>query len=96
MSGFQIRGVVEGFYGSPWSMEERGRILHEMARLGMNLYVYAPKNDLLHRHQWETPYPPESIQEFKNMVEEGKKLGVSVAMALSPGLTLTYGDSGKI
>ncbi|HPE42230.1 MAG TPA: protein O-GlcNAcase, partial [Thermotogota bacterium] len=96
MSGFQIRGVVEGFYGSPWSMEERGRILHEMARLGMNLYVYAPKNDLLHRHQWETPYPPEAIREFKNMVEEGKKLGVSVAMALSPGLTLTYGDSGKI
>lgn len=96
MSGFQIRGVVEGFYGAPWSMEERARILREMARLKMNLYVYAPKNDLLHRHQWETPYPLEFIRDFEKLVEEGKRYGVSVAMALSPGLTLTYGDSGQI
>ena len=96
MSGFQIRGVVEGFYGTPWTMEERARILQEMARLDMNLYVYAPKNDRLHRHQWKTPYPPEFFREFKNLVEEGKQLGVGVAIALSPGLSLTYGDSGLI
>jgi len=96
MNGFQIRGVVEGFYGPPWTMEERALILREMARLEMNLYVYAPKNDLLHRHRWETPYPPEFIREFKALVDLGKTSGVGVALALSPGLTLTYSDFGQI
>jgi hyaluronoglucosaminidase len=96
MAQFSIKGIVEGFYGTPWTMEARLRILEEMRRIGMNLYVYAPKNDLLHRHQWETPYPKEFMDSFGRLVGFGKENGIGVSMAVSPGLTLTYSDNDKI
>ena len=42
-------GVVEGFYGRPWTEAERRMMLHFLGEHGMNLYVYAPKDDPYHR-----------------------------------------------
>ena len=49
MAEFVHRGVIEGFYGPPYSHEERLRLLDELGGCGMNRYVYAPKHDPLHR-----------------------------------------------
>lgn len=38
----KYRGVVEGFYGNPWSHETRLSILDFMGRHKMNSYVYGP------------------------------------------------------
>lgn len=39
----RFRGVVEGFYGTPWSHEERMRQLEFYGRNKMNTYIYGPK-----------------------------------------------------
>ena len=38
-----ILGVVEGFYGNPWTKDERFNLLKRMKEQNMNAYIYAPK-----------------------------------------------------
>lgn len=90
MSAFTHRGVVEGFYGAPWSHHERLWMIEQLGRWGMNRYVYAPKDDPLHRAEWRTPYPREAMAQFAALVECGDAKGVRVGFALSPGLTIEY------
>ena len=51
------RGVIEGFYGFPWSFEDRASMIRDMSEYKMNIYMYAPKDDPYHRDQWREPYP---------------------------------------
>ena len=52
------RGVVEGFYGTPWSHEARLRQLEFYGRNKMNVYLYGPKDDPYHSTpNWRKPYP---------------------------------------
>ncbi|MGW2222295.1 beta-N-acetylglucosaminidase domain-containing protein [Nonomuraea sp. NPDC001684] len=44
-AGFAVRGVIEGFYGRPWSHEQRLDLLGFLGARGMNTYVHAPKAD---------------------------------------------------
>ncbi len=59
-----MRGVVEGFYGPPWSHAERLSLLGWLARQGLDTYVYAPKNDVHHRRRWREPYGTEAMARF--------------------------------
>jgi hyaluronoglucosaminidase len=45
----RVRGVVEGFYGEPWTHRARLRQLDFYGAHKMNTYVYAPKDDPYHR-----------------------------------------------
>ncbi|XP_075355441.1 protein O-GlcNAcase-like [Mycteria americana] len=49
-------GVVEGFYGRPWSTEQRKLLFQWLKRWGLNCYMYAPKDELKHRLLWREPY----------------------------------------
>src|SRR5579875_607546 len=40
-----IKGIVEGFYGKPWSQAERINMFTFMAHNHFSTYVYAPKDD---------------------------------------------------
>ena len=51
-----LSGVIEGFYGKPWTRAERFELFDWMAAWGLNTYVYAPKDDLHHRALWREPY----------------------------------------
>ena len=64
MTTCRFRGVIEGFYGPAWSHENRLWMLEKLGSWGMNLYVYAPKNDPFHRERWRDPYPPREVREF--------------------------------
>jgi hyaluronoglucosaminidase len=90
MNTFKTKGVVEGFYGKPWTWEERKDIISFMGQEGYNLYIYAPKADLLHRDKWREMYDTEFEQHFKELIEAGKRSGVDVSMAISPGLSLVH------
>jgi len=92
MSRFRYRGWVEGFYGPPWSHEDRLWMLERSGGWGMNRYVYAPKDDPFHRERWREPYPEPTRKEFRELVERGREHGVEVGFALSPGLSITYSD----
>lgn len=92
MSGFAYRGIVEGFYGPPWTHEDRLWLLDRAGEWGMNVYVYAPKDDPLHRARWREPYPDRELARFRELVERGARAGVRVGFAVSPGLSMRYAD----
>ena len=61
-----LAGVIEGFYGQPWSLAERIELFDWMAGWGLNTYLYAPKDDLKQRAIWRELY---SAQEAATLGE---------------------------
>ena len=95
-SPFRHRGIVEGFYGRPWAHEDRLWWIERLARLGMNTFVLAPKDDPLQRQRWREPYPAAEQARSAELVERGARAGVSVGFALSPGLSIRYSDAEDV
>ncbi|MBM4355775.1 MAG: hypothetical protein FJ109_18625 [Deltaproteobacteria bacterium] len=81
-------GVVEGFYGRPWTWDERMGVLRLMAALGMNHYVYAPKDDPLHREQWRVPCPAAELSHLACLLREAQALSLEASFGISPGLSM--------
>ena len=51
------RGVIEGYYGVPYSAEVTKDLFRFMARYKMNTYMYGAKSDPYHSQLWAEPYP---------------------------------------
>lgn len=85
-----LRGVIEGFYGEPWTFADRESLMPFCRENKLNAYIYAPKDDLYHRAKWRESYPADKIAELKNLVETAKANGVKFIFAVSPGLDLNY------
>lgn len=83
-----LRGIVEGFYGTPWNEDERLDMIAFCGRIDMNVYVYAPKDDPYHRERWREPYPAEQLEDLARLVEFAKTNNVHFVFAVSPGLSL--------
>jgi hypothetical protein len=92
---FPESGVVEGFYGRPWSHAERRSMILRLARLGMGMYVYAPKNDPLHRDDWRTPYPDEALARFAELDRLARGVGVTFSFGISPGRDMDLDDPAE-
>lgn len=82
--------MIEGFYGSPWTHEERLDLLRFAAAEGFGLWVHAPKDDPYHRRLWREPYPEAELARLAELAAEAARLGVDLAWALAPGLDLCY------
>lgn len=93
---FAHRGVIEGYYGAPYAHADRLWLLERIGAWGMNRYVYAPKDDPLHRAQWRAAYDAAALGEFAELVAHGGAHGVSVGFALSPGLSIEYGAAADV
>ncbi len=87
---FPERGVVEGFYGTPWSHQDRLDILDFEGAHGMNVYYYAPKDDPYHRRLWRQPYPPDRFRQLGALARAARDNFVNFCFAISPGLSMTY------
>jgi len=83
-------GVIEGFYGRPWSWQERERILAVLANHGLTAYLYAPKDDPLHRHRWREPYPAPDMDRFEALATQAARLGVALVFGISPFLDFDF------
>jgi hyaluronoglucosaminidase len=53
---FAVRGVVEGFYGKPWTHAQKLKGIEYFADYNMNTYFLAPKDDPLQRFNWRSPF----------------------------------------
>ncbi|MYL43465.1 beta-N-acetylhexosaminidase [Virgibacillus massiliensis] len=89
----EYRGVIEGFYGTPWSHEERVDQLKFYGDNKMNTYVYAPKDDPYHRDAWRGPYPTGKLNELAELVDIAKKNHIDFVFTISPGLDICYSDN---
>lgn len=88
-----MRGLVEGFYGRPWSHRARLDAIAFLAPHGMNAYVYAPKDDPKHRADWRVPYDTHEREEFAALAAHGDAHGVRFGFAISPGLDIDYASA---
>ncbi|MFD5214033.1 beta-N-acetylglucosaminidase domain-containing protein [Microbacterium sp. NPDC058345] len=89
------RGIIEGFYGEPWSHDERRSALRLAGRLKLNSYVYAPKDDPYHRVRWREPYPDDELALLADLAREGADHGVDVVVALHPAGSMVFSDEAE-
>ena len=89
------RGVVEGFYGTPWSHEHRLRQLDFYGRHKMNVYIYGPKDDPYHRDHWREPYPDTEAARIRELVDRAKARGVHFYWAIHPGIDIKWTDADR-
>ncbi|MCP2635544.1 beta-N-acetylglucosaminidase domain-containing protein [Microbacterium sp. HD4P20] len=89
------RGIIEGFYGEPWSHDERLSALHFAGRVKLNSYVYAPKDDPWHRERWRDLYPPDALARLVELAREGAANGVDVVVALHPAGSMVFADDAE-
>jgi hypothetical protein len=89
-------GVVEGFYGRPWSGEQRVRLFGWMARWGLNSYLYAPKDDPKHRACWRELYAGEELRELARLISDSQRHGVTFSYGIGPGLDLRFGSAADV
>ena len=87
---FPVRGIVEGFYGPPWSHGNRLDVLPFEGQHGMNIYIYGPKDDPYHRKLWREPYPPEQLKHMGELADTARENFVDLSFAISPGLSMIY------
>ncbi len=87
---FPERGIVEGFYGTPWSHQDRLEVLRFEGQHGMNVYYYAPKDDPYHRKLWQEPYPPAEMKRLEDLAGAARANFVNFCFAISPGLSMVY------
>ncbi|KAG6462439.1 protein O-GlcNAcase isoform X2 [Manduca sexta] len=91
-----ICGVVEGFYGRPWTTEQRKDLFQKLKKWGMDMYVYAPKDDYKHRAYWRELYTVEEAEHLTSLISAAKAQGIIFCYALSPGLDITYSSQKEI
>ncbi|MCQ2153954.1 MAG: protein O-GlcNAcase [Bacteroidales bacterium] len=57
------RGIIEGYYGMPYSAAVTKDLFRFMARYKLNTYMYGAKSDPYHSEFWSEPYPDEITPE---------------------------------
>jgi hyaluronoglucosaminidase len=87
---FQYRGIVEGFFGPPWSIPHRMSMFAFGAARGMNTYLYAPKDDPYHRERWRVPYPPDAWNELCALIDSATSLDISFVYGFHPAKGLHF------
>nr|CAG4651614.1 EOG090X01OH [Triops cancriformis] len=85
-----VGGVVEGFYGRPWTTDQRKDLFVKLQEWGLNSYVYAPKDDYKHRAYWRDLYTVEEADHLTTLIAAAKEHNIAFYYALSPGLDIAY------
>lgn len=80
-----FRGVVEGYYGRPWGTEGRLSLLKFMGEVGMNTFIYGPKDDPYHHGRWRDEYPKDQAEDFKKLLAVAKKNKIHFYWAIHLG-----------
>jgi hyaluronoglucosaminidase len=86
----EFTGYIEGYFGRTLTWPQRRGIFDQLARLGMNRYLYAPKEDPYHRVRWKESYPADWHDELSNLASHAARQGVTLVPALAPGLSYSY------
>ncbi len=91
-----VRGVIEGFYGIPWSDADRADQLEFYGAHKLNTYQYSPKDDPYLRERWREAYPDDKLAQIAELVAQAQSNHVTFTYALSPGLSVCYSSDSDI
>ncbi|MEC0370265.1 beta-N-acetylglucosaminidase domain-containing protein [Paenibacillus chibensis] len=79
------RGFIEGFYGYPWSHEDRKDLMAFGGGQKLNTYIYAPKDDPYHRKHWRDMYPDDKAKEISELAAAGHANNLNFVWTIHPG-----------
>jgi len=83
-AGSMPLGIIEGFFGHPWSWAERRSCADFLGREGFDFYLYAPKSDPWLRRHWQSPWPEEDWAQLVALRRACADAGVRFGLGLSP------------
>lgn len=78
------RGFIEGYYGNPWSLEDRIDLMKFGGYYKLNAYFYAPKDDPKHNAKWRELYTEEELVNIKALADAGNESKCRFVFALHP------------
>lgn len=83
-SDVKRRGFIEGYYGNPWTDEERIDLVRFGSELKMNQYVFAPKDDPYHNEKWRELYPKNRLTDIENLARVGNETKTKFVWTIHP------------
>lgn len=103
----QYRGVIEGYYGVPYSEEVTADLFRFMARYKMNTYMYGAKSDPYHSQYWDKAYPDTITAEqqrvgmltagmMRQLTDAAHRAKVNFIWAIHPGQAFTDGKQPDV
>lgn len=79
------RGFIEGYYGNPWSTDDRANLMTWAGYYKLNSYFYAPKDDPKHNAKWRELYTEEELNDkIKPLADAGNASKCQFVFALHP------------
>ncbi len=92
------RGVIEGFYGVPWNLNDRISVFEFGSKYKMNSYTFAPKDDKYHSTMWRTLYPSAELAEMRKLVKAATDNKIEFTWAIHPLMhdSLEFGDTYEV
>lgn len=102
----RFRGVVEGFYGKPWSHRDRLAQFVFYGQNKLNTYIYGPKDDPYHsslsghadgtnkdsKGGWRVPYPAAEAAKISELAKTAAANHVDFVWAIHPGQDIKWND----
>ena len=82
------RGFIEGFYGFPWTHNDRMDLMKFGSEYKMNTYIYAPKDDPYHRKYWRELYPEKEAKQIEELAKTGYDNNFTFMWTIHPGDTI--------
>jgi hypothetical protein len=77
-------GIIEGFFGRPWSWQERAEAVAFLGQRGYGFYLYAPKADPYLRRRWREPYPEAELKALHGFGAACREAEVRFGVGLTP------------
>ena len=79
------RGFIEGYYGNPWSTQNRVDLMKWGGYYKLNAYFYAPKDDPKHNAKWRELYTEEELKDkIEPLAKAGNESKCRFVFALHP------------
>jgi len=88
-------GIIEGFYGRPWTWDEREATIAYLAPHGYGFYLYAPKVDFHLRRRWQEDHPRDQADALARLAARCAELGVRFGIGLSPFEVREFGAAER-
>lgn len=83
MTQFNL-GIIEGFFGKPWSWQARCNAAQFLKQNAYNFYLYAPKADQHLRQNWREDWPQAELEALIQLGEVYHHMGLKWGIGLSP------------
>ena len=101
------RGIIEGYYGVPYTAEVTKDLFRFMARYKMNSYMYGAKSDPYHSRYWGDPYPLTISEEqlrigyltqdmMRDITRVAHETKVNFIWAIHPGKAFANGEDPQM